>query len=192
MKLISRQEAREQGAFRYYTGKPCCRGHVTDRLVSNFACVACHKQKVARYNKANPNKRKLYLKEWNRNNPECSQRWAKRNPDKYKILKKARTARWRQHNRERYACSWRNYHARKKAAAGRHTGDDILILLERQKGRCAGPHCKQRLGAYHVDHKTPLSRKGSNWPRNLQLLCASCNGSKGAKTQREWYRCLGI
>ena len=40
---------------------------------------------------------------------------------------------------------------------------------------------------FHVDHIIPLTREGtSNWPSNLQLLCPSCNPSKGAKTHEEY------
>jgi 5-methylcytosine-specific restriction endonuclease McrA len=31
-----------------------------------------------------------------------------------------------------------------------------------------------------------VSRGGSNWPANIQLLCAWCNRSKGAKLMEEW------
>jgi 5-methylcytosine-specific restriction endonuclease McrA len=37
-----------------------------------------------------------------------------------------------------------------------------------------------------IDHKLPLSRGGSNYPDNLQLLCKSCNDSKSARTMDEW------
>jgi 5-methylcytosine-specific restriction endonuclease McrA len=32
----------------------------------------------------------------------------------------------------------------------------------------------------------PLSRGGSNWPSNLQLLCKTCNSSKNNRTMEEW------
>ncbi len=31
-----------------------------------------------------------------------------------------------------------------------------------------------------MDHLVPISRGGTNDPRNLQVLCRRCNGSKGA------------
>lgn len=37
----SRREAQEAGASRYFTGAPCSRGHVAERLTRNASCVAC-------------------------------------------------------------------------------------------------------------------------------------------------------
>jgi 5-methylcytosine-specific restriction endonuclease McrA len=39
---------------------------------------------------------------------------------------------------------------------------------------------------FHVDHKTPLSRGGSNWPSNIVCACAECNMKKNAKTAEEF------
>lgn len=80
--------------------------------------------------------------------------------------------------------------ARLARAEGRHSRADLIRLWHRQRGECA--RCGVRFGkrpsdnGFHVDHVTPLSRGGSNWPRNLQLLCPSCNCSKGAKTPAEF------
>lgn len=41
MMLISRVEAARIGLNRYFTGKPCCRGHVCERYVSDNKCVIC-------------------------------------------------------------------------------------------------------------------------------------------------------
>lgn len=37
-----------------------------------------------------------------------------------------------------------------------------------------------------VEHKTPLSRGGTNNPDNLVLACLQCNMSKGNKTVNEY------
>lgn len=44
--IIQRLEAKEAGYVRYFTGVPCMRGHVAERLVTNTRCVQCHKEKV--------------------------------------------------------------------------------------------------------------------------------------------------
>jgi hypothetical protein len=41
--IISRDEARDQGLTHYFTGEPCNRGHVSDRMVSNWRCIRCLK-----------------------------------------------------------------------------------------------------------------------------------------------------
>lgn len=39
--MISIQEARAQGLKRYFTGKPCPKGHVAERITSSRACTVC-------------------------------------------------------------------------------------------------------------------------------------------------------
>lgn len=41
METISRNEAKRLGLKRYFTGKPCVHGHVSERLVYNHTCVEC-------------------------------------------------------------------------------------------------------------------------------------------------------
>lgn len=53
-RVISRKEAKETGLIHYYTGIPCVYGHVTKRLVVNYACCECTKIRVAKYQKAHP------------------------------------------------------------------------------------------------------------------------------------------
>lgn len=39
--IITRREAIERGLIRYYTGKPCHRGHVTERYTGSCNCCGC-------------------------------------------------------------------------------------------------------------------------------------------------------
>lgn len=45
MELVSLEEAKTKGLRRYYTGKPCSRGHLAPRTVCNRACVACAEER---------------------------------------------------------------------------------------------------------------------------------------------------
>lgn len=61
----------------------------------------------------------------------------------------------------------------------------VSLMLKAQGGHCN--YCNATLdGAYHVDHKTPVSRGGGNETSNLQVLCPGCNLSKGSKTHLEF------
>lgn len=68
---------------------------------------------------------------------------------------------------------------------GRFTAGDIELILRSQKGLCWW--CGKKVGdKYHVDHRIPLSRGGSNAPENLVISCPPCNLSKNDKLPHEW------
>lgn len=52
--------------------------------------------------------------------------------------------------------------------------------------RCLACGADLTVVKWQLDHIHPRSRGGSDDPANFQILCASCNGLKGAKTMREW------
>jgi len=70
----------------------------------------------------------------------------------------------------------------RKHAEGFYIKDDIEKLYYLQAGECY--FCSEVLGglgekgAFHIDHLTPISKGGTNWPGNLALTCAFCNKRK--------------
>ena len=113
----------------------------------------------------------------------------------YKSINRAKIAatdrKWRSANPEKrhvYAC---NRRARFRLAEGRHTAEDIVRIYQAQAGKCA--YCKIRLGRkYHVDHIVALTKGGSNWPRNIQLLCGPCNIRKRDHDPLDYARSRGL
>lgn len=94
-------------------------------------------------------------------------------------------------NKERYFAHSRTRRARVKNAPGTHTAEDVDLLFQKQRGRCAMLNCRAKITKsgkkkFHVDHVQALSKGGSNWPDNIQLLCADCNLRKKAKDPYEW------
>ena len=143
-----------------------------------------NKEKVDVYTLANKEKIKNNRKIYYENNKEEAAIKAKvyKDVNKEKIAIKAKV--WQQANPDNYIRAKHRRRALKLNAGGTYTVLDINTLLVNQDIKCV--YCKTELilegkGKYHVDHKMPLFLGGSNYPDNLQLLCPSCNCSKGAK-----------
>src|SRR3546814_1753319 len=94
---------------------------------------------------------------------------------------KASEKRWQEENRELHLKSKIKQQAKRRAQAvssgGEFTAEDIDAMLAAQKKKCW--YCGTKLTAYHVDHRIPLARGGSNGPENLVIACPACNLSKG-------------
>ena len=107
------------------------------------------------------------------------------NPEK----RKAKVEKWRRNNPEQYLALTAAHRARKRGAEGRYNAMDVKRIYAQQGGTCH--YCAKPLGGkYQVDHKTPLSRGGSNWPDNLCCACGPCNARKNAKTESEFRNVL--
>lgn len=75
--------------------------------------------------------------------------------------------------------------ARMLNAGGDYTRQDIERLLGLQKCKCANCRTSLKRG-YHIDHKVPVAKGGSNHPSNIELLCKPCNLAKAAKLPHEF------
>lgn len=79
----------------------------------------------------------------------------------------------------------RMQHQARRAAGKAPHRFDIQQMMCNQDARCA--YCGEILsGEYHIDHKTPVSRGGTNDLENLHLTCPRCNMKKGAMTHDEF------
>jgi hypothetical protein len=65
----TRSAARAIGATRYFTGKPCSKGHVAERHLTG-TCVECAKVAVAAWALRNPDEGNRRSAAWRRRNPE--------------------------------------------------------------------------------------------------------------------------
>lgn len=108
--------------------------------------------------------------------------WYERNRE-YAIQK---TAAWQKANPDQHRVNYALMAAKRRAAIGKFTTQDIYSLRESQNDRCNGCNASLVMVGYQIDHVIPISKGGSNWPDNLQLLCPRCNRKKAAKMPHEW------
>lgn len=80
--------------------------------------------------------------------------------------------------------------SRSRRQLGRLPRGTVKRIGEMQRWRCAICAVSVKRG-YHVDHVTPLARGGEHAPRNLQLLCRTCNVRKNAKDPIDYMQSLG-
>lgn len=210
--LISRSDAKTLTMKSYFTGKPCKRGHVSERYVSNTECYMCSiseeakakmkawrksaKDHIAEYEKNNKERLSKRFATYRNKNKEILQekikKWRQDNPQK---ILDGRAAYYKKHrleilkkareNPEARRCAVRNRRARIKKSQGTHSKQDVLKILKYQNRKCA--NCARCVASkYHVDHVMPIALGGSNSPENLQILCPKCNLKKNKKHPDVW------
>jgi hypothetical protein len=83
MDIIKRKEALTKGLKRYYTGKPCKHGHLSERFVSNKGCLSCLQYHTKKYRNCIDNKAKIKAtrQQWDEANKDHLKTWKK----EYKI-----------------------------------------------------------------------------------------------------------
>lgn len=211
--IVTRAEAIAKGLKRFFPGSRCRRmGHLSERLVTSGNCVTCHALAGEAYAKAHPEKSRAKTQRYREAHPERPlayriankekldvqrKAWKQANPDKVRAnvrkwfaANPGAVQRWRKANPEAYRAQTQTRHARMANAEGRHTAADLKDLLKQQNGRCG--YCRKSIKTtYTVDHIQPLSRGGTNWISNIQLLCLSCNASKQDADPLEFARRLG-
>lgn len=177
---ITRKEATAAGMKRYYTGKPCKHGHVSERQTSNGTCVECASSKKSEYYKTNQSKRQ-----------EHNSRYYKKNEEAIRQV----NAEWRNDNPERMAKIRSDYYQKNKPsylASSRARKKHILMATP----PCADMEAIERVyyeaqrltietGIPHdVDHIVPLRGEdvcGLHVEWNLRPIPASENRSKANK-----------
>lgn len=179
-KVIDREQAKSLGLKHFFTGEPCKKGHLKNRLVSNSTCVECvriygHKyrsqahgiSKIKAWKENNKDKIKHYTAYWLANNLE---------------KKRADRREWYRKNYRRIYEKNKQFFAEKRAVKrarevrARPAWADKKIIRDFYQ--------EAKYQQMHVDHIIPLKHPmvcGLHVEHNLQLLSPVENLKKGNK-----------
>ena len=167
MNIVSYESAKALGAKRFFTGEPCVRGHLAERLTSEKRCVECNRIKSKVWAQLNFEKNSARVLAWQKANP------AKAN---------LKNRRWDKNNAGK-----RNSFSANRYAAKKQNTPSWLNAVQKAEIDFTYEYCTalRQCGLdYHVDHIVPLRGKivsGLHVPWNLQVIPCTDNLVKSNK-----------
>ena len=166
MDIITRPQAIEAGLSRYFTGKPCKRGHIEERTVDKCWCVGCRREDA--YARAS-------IPEVRAKNVARLKARRDANPDE----NRRNVAKWKRENRAKVI----EQKARRRGLDSKSWDalDDFDRFVWQEAGRIRDDRIKATGFGWDIDHMIPLSAGGDNKFYNIQVIPRSMNLSKGAK-----------
>jgi len=207
MDIISREEAKRQGLKRYFTGKPCLRGHICERYIISSTCTQCQKDrgsKWAKDNREQKNKRQRELHKLNLDRYiEYQRKFRKKHPKRAKsyFLKwmlshqkqyKKSLKEYRLNNLEKYNATKRIWEMNNKGKRNAYTSKRIA-MRRRATMKWANMGAIEQIYIessrlteekgvqYTVDHIIPMQGKlvsGLHVENNLQIITRVRNSEK--------------
>lgn len=195
--IISNKEAKSKGLTRYFTGIPCKKNHICERIVSSRKCVECNRLYLSdRYRKDIEYKNKTIQRLDKLNGGLPRNRWKTITQDKKK-----------QHKRDAYYRNKVHHTMRSLLRRCLKSSSFSLSLIESRLGYSKENLIKriecqflrgmswENHGEWHIDHKKPVSAFGKdqnpiliNMLCNLQPLWAVDNLKKGSKWRSNAYK----
>lgn len=167
-----------------------------EKLKAYFKAYAADNKEIINakhraYYAANKEILSIRKKEYRKANPE---KFVNRSKNYYKnntVECLARTKNYRINNQSRYLILNRRRRAKINKSVGHTTLEETLDILKNQQYRCV--YCGTDITyRHHADHIMPISKGGTSWKDNIQMLCPYCNCSKHNKLPWMYEEAIGF
>lgn len=165
--IIIWSDARDAGLKRYFTGKPCKRGHISERLVSNQGCLACSAEKRAKHRRERPEIWQRSQAIWAAANPDRIREYRRRSGQK--LQRKLATA-----LRIRLIEALQGKFS--EISAIRDLGCSIDRLIRRFERLFTNAMTWENWGeVWQIDHIKPFSAFDLTQPADVRMVCHYTN-----------------
>ena len=169
-----RAKAKKKGLTRYFTGKPCCHGHLAEKMVSSGRCVVCLRADnlatSAEYQRRKRATDSKWRRKWNRYRADWMARSRAANPEIFR----ERNRQWKRANRD---AVYADVNARRALKRGQRCNCCSSAALR-------NIYLRAQLRHANVDHKKPLAIGGKHCCKNLQILSPAAHRAKTASDQK--------
>lgn len=201
--IVLRKEAVKRGLTRYFTGKPCPKGHVAERYTTKSNCVVCTRLVADAHDKKNPEGKHTRTVASQKRNPERTRQVRKEFRGRHKEQLSAKYKGWYNDNKEHMSVL--NKAWRKNNPEALRSKDSTRRARERNSYRISlryrteievvyaeAARLTRETGERHeVDHIVPFKHdvvSGLHVPWNLRVVTAYENRVKKNKLVDESFR----
>ena len=185
--IVRRRQALAIGMTRYFTGKPCSVGHVSERYVSTRGCIQC----LAMKQQNNASIHNARCRDWARRHPdrdaEAKRMWKIANPDRVREQGRKDRKKWQKRNPGKATAESRARDLSKKKRTPKWADlESVAKLYE-----LASTMTRKTGEPWHVDHIIPLHGRtvsGLHVHGNLRVVRRFENLTKSNKWDDEQAR----
>lgn len=178
--LISRKEALSLGLARYYTGKPCNRGHIAPRYTSDYSCAECAKILSSNYRARHPDK---YKEQYRAHNERAKQKYKEDASFRQACLDRAK--KWADQNRDKYLSYQRDWYQKNREAQLeycraryiKNMQDPAWLAKERERKRMEHiKHPERKRSAVRRRRARAANAQGSHNANDIKRILESQGG----------------
>jgi 5-methylcytosine-specific restriction endonuclease McrA len=107
--------------------------------------------------------------------------WKQTHPEEYRIMSIRNGTEWRKKNPDKARAISRRAKEIRKKMIGSHTEEEWEVIKKESGYKCKYCGRGSDEAKLSKDHIIPVSKGGTDYASNIQLLCISCNSKKSTK-----------